>query len=132
MENLCQTVRLVMSYYFMKLLRAGQVFSIGWCLILQKLMKLLFTALKTHALQTSALKGKPLEEEDDSCVSGCYRCLLSYYNQMDHELINRRDDELTSFLRNLAESRANASENSVNEDTLRMVCCYRRVEVTSS
>lgn len=28
---------------------------------------------------------------DTQCVAGCYRCLLSYYNQMDHELIDRRD-----------------------------------------
>ncbi len=26
------------------------------------------------------------------CVRGCYRCLLSYYNQPDHELIDRTDD----------------------------------------
>ena len=25
------------------------------------------------------------------CVKGCYRCLLSYYNQLDHELIDRTD-----------------------------------------
>ena len=32
------------------------------------------------------------------CVSGCYRCLLSYFNQMDHELINRGDKEVKEFL----------------------------------
>lgn len=26
------------------------------------------------------------------CVKGCYRCLLSYYNQLDHELIDRTDE----------------------------------------
>jgi hypothetical protein len=30
--------------------------------------------------------------EDANCVSGCYRCLLSYDNQPDHELIDRRDE----------------------------------------
>ena len=24
------------------------------------------------------------------CVAACYRCLLSYYNQPDHELLDRR------------------------------------------
>ena len=27
---------------------------------------------------------------EDSCVRGCYRCLLSYGNQRDHEIIDRR------------------------------------------
>jgi superfamily II DNA/RNA helicase/very-short-patch-repair endonuclease len=26
-----------------------------------------------------------------SCEAGCYRCLLSYYNQMEHEIIDRKD-----------------------------------------
>lgn len=30
------------------------------------------------------------EEEDTHCVAGCYRCLLSYYNQPDHPQIDRR------------------------------------------
>lgn len=30
-------------------------------------------------------------EADDACVRGCYRCLLTYGNQNDHELIDRRD-----------------------------------------
>ncbi|AMO54593.1 hypothetical protein GZ77_24715 [Endozoicomonas montiporae] len=29
----------------------------------------------------------------DSCEAGCYRCLLSYYNQPDHDLIDRKDQE---------------------------------------
>lgn len=29
-------------------------------------------------------------EEEDACVAGCYRCILSYFNQPDHELIDRR------------------------------------------
>lgn len=37
-----------------------------------------------------------LEEENDRdgkpfCEAGCYRCLLSYYNQPDHTLIDRKD-----------------------------------------
>jgi hypothetical protein len=31
------------------------------------------------------------EHPNARCVAGCYRCLLSYYNQPDHELINRTD-----------------------------------------
>jgi DEAD/DEAH box helicase/MrfA Zn-binding domain/Helicase conserved C-terminal domain len=38
------------------------------------------------------------------CVAGCYRCLLSYYNQPDHELIDRRDPAARSILLRLARS----------------------------
>ena len=34
----------------------------------------------------------------DPCVAGCYRCLLSYYNQPDHELINRKDNVIMALL----------------------------------
>jgi len=37
-----------------------------------------------------------------ACVAGCYRCLLSYYNQPDHELIDRRDLEARRLLWRLA------------------------------
>ncbi|MCC3295887.1 DEAD/DEAH box helicase [Arthrobacter sp. zg-Y411] len=30
------------------------------------------------------------EEMENSCIRGCYRCLLSYGNQRDHEIIDRR------------------------------------------
>jgi len=48
-------------------------------------------------------EGKPwvkaaLDEELDDdgqpiCEAGCYKCLLSYYNQPDHPLIDRQDEE---------------------------------------
>ncbi|WP_292454286.1 DEAD/DEAH box helicase [Mesorhizobium sp.] len=44
-----------------------------------------------------------LEDSNDAeCVRGCYRCLLSYYNQPDQELINRKDDDTKRFLLQLA------------------------------
>ena len=38
------------------------------------------------------------------CEAGCYQCLLSYFNQPDHELINRRDPEALRFLVRLAQA----------------------------
>ena len=38
------------------------------------------------------------------CVKGCYRCLLSYYNQPDHELIDRTDEDVCRLLVKLASS----------------------------
>ena len=43
----------------------------------------------------------PMKETADACVAGCYRCLLSYFNQTDHESIDRRDPEVVAFLRSL-------------------------------
>ncbi len=62
------------------------------------------------------VEGHPLETEDDACVAGCYRCLLSYYNQMDHDLIDRRDDEVTTFLRDLITATNRAAEMSTPKD----------------
>ena len=29
--------------------------------------------------------------DGEACVRGCYRCLLSYFNQPDHELIDQNE-----------------------------------------
>jgi len=42
--------------------------------------------------------------EDTQCVAGCYKCLLSYYNQPDHEVIDRRDTDAKEMLLRLAAS----------------------------
>lgn len=39
---------------------------------------------------------------DARCVAGCYRCLLSYFNQPDHEQIDRRQELAIRFLLRLA------------------------------
>ena len=41
-------------------------------------------------------------DPEAQCVKGCYRCLLSYYNQPDHELIDRTDDDVLRVLVRLA------------------------------
>jgi hypothetical protein len=43
------------------------------------------------------------------CVKGCYRCLLSYYNQVDHELIDRTDAVAKEILVQLARARVDLS-----------------------
>lgn len=42
------------------------------------------------------------------CVAACYRCLLSYFNQPDHEIINRQSDKVQAFLLRLAFAQAKA------------------------
>lgn len=45
------------------------------------------------------------DHDGTHCVAACYRCLLSYYNQPDHELIDRRDEAAMRILWRLAEAR---------------------------
>jgi superfamily II DNA/RNA helicase len=54
-----------------------------------------------------ALTDDPVAEP---CVAGCYRCLLSYYNQPDHELIDRQDLSVLEVLDRLSRCQA-ASAN---------------------
>ena len=39
-----------------------------------------------------------LVDNDEPCVAGCYRCLLSYFNQPDHEIIDRTDCKVLAVL----------------------------------
>lgn len=43
-----------------------------------------------------------VNQEEEACIRGCYRCLLSYFNQPDHELIDRTRDEAKQMLTDLA------------------------------
>ena len=45
-----------------------------------------------------------IDQPDTACVAACYRCLMSYYNQPDHELIDRRDEAARDILLRLAAS----------------------------
>lgn len=47
------------------------------------------------------------------CVKGCYRCLLSYYNQPDHELIDRTDPDACRLLLRLAGATVELSNSEV-------------------
>ena len=42
------------------------------------------------------------EREEGACVRGCYRCLLSYFNQPDHEMIDRKQHEVQQLLIDIA------------------------------
>ena len=46
--------------------------------------------------------GRLSETGEPECVAGCYRCVLSYFNQPDHEQIDRRDTAALLFLLRLA------------------------------
>ena len=45
-----------------------------------------------------------LLDRDENCEAGCYRCLLGYHNQRDHDLIDRRLPELKQLLLDISRS----------------------------
>ncbi len=57
-----------------------------------------------------------LRDAEDACVRGCYRCLLSYYNQPDHELIDRTQDELKQLLIDLARATVEPVRDALGTD----------------
>ncbi len=48
-----------------------------------------------------------------ACVAACYRCVMSYYNQPDHELLDRRDEHARAVLLRLALARLNVRDGPV-------------------
>ena len=43
-----------------------------------------------------------VDRDGEACVRGCYRCLLSYFNQPDHEMIDRASAETRQMLIDIA------------------------------
>ena len=50
------------------------------------------------------LTDDPSTMGDTHCVAGCYRCLLSYYNQPEHNILDRRNEEALDILVAIATS----------------------------
>ena len=65
---------------------------------------------------------RDLEDQDPDCEAGCYRCLLSYYNQPDHSNIDRRNEDMLNLLCRLTrgehETPASVSEADDSFDAL--------------
>lgn len=60
-----------------------------------------------------------LENDDPTCVAGCYRCLLSYFNQPEHEHIDRQNAEALAFLVSLARSSLSMTHDGPQRPTAR-------------
>lgn len=50
-----------------------------------------------------------------ACVAACYRCVMSYFNQPDHELLDRRDEDARVLLLRLARGRLAGLETPVTQ-----------------
>ena len=58
-----------------------------------------------------------LSDQGTPCVAACYRCLMSYYNQPDHENLDRRDEHARAILLRLARSRTVVSADQPKEES---------------
>jgi len=48
--------------------------------------------------KASAWEAGRLDDLDEGCEAGCYKCLLSYYNQPEHDEIDRKDGDALDLL----------------------------------
>ncbi|MFZ4603480.1 MAG: Zn-binding domain-containing protein [Caulobacterales bacterium] len=69
-----------------------------------------FTCESIDAAVSSGSPDDLKEQENVACVSGCYRCLLSYYNQPEHDLIERRNPDAITILLRLARSQTKTQQ----------------------
>lgn len=58
------------------------------------------------------------EKDGEACVRGCYRCLLSYFNQPDHEKIDRSSLEVVQFLIDLARGKTILEARTTSDGTV--------------
>ncbi|MFQ5534956.1 MAG: DEAD/DEAH box helicase [Sphingomonadales bacterium] len=57
------------------------------------------------------------EKEGEACVRGCYRCLFSYFNQPDHEQIDRGSSEVKQLLIDLARGETLLEKRSASDES---------------
>ena len=54
------------------------------------------------------------DQPEAACVAACYRCLMSYYNQPDHDSLDRRDKDARTMLLRLALGRTVLREHRMS------------------
>ena len=59
------------------------------------------SALETMHYEQDAETKEWKSKKGVKCVAGCYKCLLSYYNQPQHEIIDRRNAKVLAYLKAL-------------------------------
>lgn len=57
-----------------------------------------------------------LKNSEEECEAGCYRCLLSYYNQLDHQRIDRQNEEMRELLCRLSQGERVRLETPLSAD----------------
>ena len=79
--------------------------------VARKALGIMHFAVTTEASLPADQAGL-VDASGTSCVAACYRCLMSYYNQPDHEIIDRRDAEARQLLVRLARALTTTTDQS--------------------
>ena len=58
---------------------------------------------------------KTTDDGQRPCEAGCYKCLLSYYNQPEHQHINRRNQQALALLVAMANARVAPAPTTIPE-----------------
>ena len=75
----------------------------GLAAVARRALQIMHLDVGDDSLPDSPSDLADLPEAD--CVAACYRCLMSYYNQPDHESLDRRDEDAREMLLRLARGR---------------------------
>lgn len=73
----------------------------AWQTVARTALELMHWALPESASGWHQTPQKDWQDTDAQCEAGCYRCILSYFNQPDHEKIDRRNEEALEWLARL-------------------------------
>jgi superfamily II DNA/RNA helicase len=92
-------------------------------LVASQALELMHHNRPNGAWTVEALPDLEVKRKDGSsiCEAGCYQCLLSYFNQPDHEHINRRDPAALGLLVALANARVVPQTESTPAEALSIV-----------
>jgi hypothetical protein len=66
--------------------------------------------------ETITNPGDLKEAENKPCVAGCYQCLLSYYNQPEHSIIDRRNKKALEILIALYQGKVKKADKPVGQN----------------
>nr|WP_221244505.1 DEAD/DEAH box helicase [Neoroseomonas alkaliterrae] len=66
---------------------------------------------------------------EGTCVRGCYRCLLSYFNQPDHELIDRTDEHAKRLLLTLARGEITLRPNHADVEESSWAAAFKAADL---
>jgi len=80
----------------------------AWKKVAQTALELMHWALPESASHWEKTPQSVWLNTDEQCEAGCYRCILSYFNQPDHERIDRKDHGALQWLAQLTDVRLSA------------------------
>lgn len=75
----------------------------AWQQVAKTALDLMHWERPDSTLAWPQVPGNQWQDTNASCEAGCYRCILSYFNQPDHGNIDRRDSDALEWLAQLTE-----------------------------